>query len=427
MDEGSWLSWFIIALLILAASYFATAETAFASVSRIKIKSELDRGDRRAKKAMYILDHFDKAITTILIGTNIVQIVVAAMVTVLVTRRWGISAVTISAIITTLVLFFVGEMLPKSIGKKYSCRFSLSLAASLNFFMLIFTPIAYVLTKIGRSVARLTKSDPEVTVTEDELYDIIENMKDDGDLDAEQGDLVHSALMFADVTVESIVTPRVDVAAIDVETPLNEILTYVKSSRHSRFPVYEGSVDNIIGVLQIRRFIKAYIKQGDALEVRSVLDDIYFAHQSTKIDELLSEMSRKRLNMAIVTDNYGGTLGIVTVEDILEELVGDIWDEDDEVKEFCVLLSDGSYDLDPELGIEESFELIGFEDPEDYEFEHKLLGEWVFEHFDRIPTAGDFFEYNGLLVTVKEMKQNRIVKLNVTLPPENDDEGGAGR
>ncbi|PKM74326.1 MAG: hypothetical protein CVU91_00200 [Firmicutes bacterium HGW-Firmicutes-16] len=427
MDEGSWLSWAIIALLILAASYFATAETAFASVSRIKIKSELDRGDRRAKKAMYILDHFDKAITTILIGTNIVQIVTAALVTVLVTRRWGISAVTISAIITTLVLFFVGEMLPKSIGKKYSCRFSLSLAASLNFFMLIFTPIAYVLTKIGLSVARLTKSDPEVTVTEDELYDIIENMKDDGDLDAERGDLVHSALMFADVTVESIVTPRVDVAAIDIETPLNEILAYVKSSRHSRFPVYEGSIDNIIGVLQIRRFIKAYIKQGNALEVRSVLDDIYFAHQSTKIDELLSEMSRKRLNMAIVTDNYGGTLGIVTVEDILEELVGDIWDEDDEVKEFCVLLSDGSYDLDPELGIEESFELIDFEDPKDYEFEHKLLGEWVFEHFDRIPTAGDFFEYNGLLVTVKEMKQNRIVKLNVTLPPKNDDEGGTGR
>ncbi len=423
MDKGSWLSWFIIALLILAASYFATAETAFASVSRIKLKSEQDRGDRRAKKALYILDNFDKAITTILIGTNIVQIVVAALVTILVTRKWGVSFVTVSTIVTALVVFFIGEMLPKSIGKKYSCRFSLALAASLSFFMLIFSPIAYVLTKIGLSVSKLTKSDPEVTVTEDELYDIIENMKDDGNLDAERGDLVHSALMFADVTVESIVTPRVDVAAIDIETPLSEILAFVKASRHSRFPVYEGSIDNIIGVLQIRRFIKAYIKQGDALEVSSVLDDIYFAHQSTKIDELLSEMSRKRLNMAIVTDNYGGTLGVVTVEDILEELVGDIWDEDDEVKEFCVLNSDGSYELDPELGIEESFELIGFEDPEDYEFEHKLLGEWVYEHFDRIPKAGDSFEYNGLSVTVKEMKQNRIVKLNVILPTHTDEEG----
>lgn len=427
MDEGSWLSWFIIVLFIAAAAYFATAETAFASVSRIKIKSELDRGDRRAKKALFVLDHFDKAITTILIGTNIVQIVTAAIVTVLVTRKWGISAVTLSTVATTLVLFFVGEMLPKSIGKKYGCRFSLSLAPSLCFFMRIFTPIAYVLTKIGRSVAKRTKGDPEVTVTEDELYDIIENMKDEGDLDAERGDLVHSALMFADVTVESIVTPRVDVASIDIDTPLTEILTFVKASRHSRFPVFEDSIDNVIGVLQIRKFIKAYLKQGDALDVRSVLDEIYFAHQSTKIDELLSEMSRKRLNMAIVTDNYGGTLGIVTVEDILEELVGDIWDEDDEVKEFCVLNADGSYDLDPELGIEEGFELIGFDDPEDYEFEHKLLGEWVYEHFDRIPREGDGFIYNGLSVTVKQMKQNRIVKLSVKLPSVPDEEGRAVR
>ena len=424
MDEGSWLSWFIIVLLVAIASYFATAETAFSSVSRIKVKSEMDRGDRRAKKALFILDHFDKAITTILIGTNIVHIVTAALVTIMVTKKWGVSAVTISTIITALVIFFVGEMLPKSIGKKYSCRFSLSLASSLSFFMLIFTPIAYVLTKIGQSVAKHTKGDPEVTVTEDELYDIIENMKDDGDLDAERGELIHSAMMFADVTVESIVTPRVDLAAIDISTPLDEILKFVKASRHSRFPVYEGSIDNIIGVLQIRKFIKSYIKQGDALDVRSALDNIHFAHQSTKIDELLSEMSRKRLNMAIVTDNYGGTLGIVTVEDILEELVGDIWDEDDEIKEFCVMQADGSYDLDPELGIEESFELVDFEDPDDFEFEHKLLGEWVFEHFDRIPTEGDSFIYNGLIVTVKEMKQNRIVKLNMKLLNESNDEGG---
>jgi len=427
MDEGSWLSWLIIALLVVAASYFATAETAFSSVSRIKVKSEMDRGDRRAKKALKILDNFDKAITTILIGTNVVHIVTATLVTIMVTKRWGVSAVTISTIATTLVIFFVGEMLPKSIGKKYSCRFSLSLAASLSFFMLILTSISSILTKIGLSVARHTKGDTEVTVTEDELYDIIENMKDDGDLDAERGELVHSAMMFADVTVESIVTPRVDVAAIEIETPLQEILAYVKASRHSRFPVYEGSIDNIIGVLQIRKFIKSYIKQGDALDVRSALDDIYFAHQSTKIDELLSEMSRKRLNMAIVTDNYGGTLGIVTVEDILEELVGDIWDEDDEIKEFCVMQSDGSYDLDPELGIEESFELIDFEDPDDFEFEHKLLGEWVFEHFDRIPSEGDSFVYNGLVITVKEMRQNRIVKLNMIVLPNVDDEGGDGK
>ena len=418
MDEGSWLSWFVIVLLVMFSSLFSATETAFASVSRIKLKTELDRGDRRAVKAIYILDHFDNAITTILIGNNIVNIVAAAMVTVIVTQKWGISAVSISTIVTTLVIFFAGEMFPKSLAKKYCFRFSLSLAAFLYLLMRILSPLAYVLTAIGKAVAKHTKGDIEVTVTEDELYDIIENMKDEGELDAERGDLVHSALMFADVTVESIVTPRVDVASINIDTPIQDILSFVKASRHSRFPVYDGNIDNVVGVLQIRRFIKSYIKHGNELDIRSVLDDIYFAHQSTKIDELLSEMSKKRVNMAVVTDNYGGTLGIVTVEDILEELVGDIWDEDDDVKEFCVLLSDGSFELDPELGVEESFELVKFEDPDDYDFEHQLLGEWVFEHFERIPIVGDSFEYNGLRITVSEMRHNRIVKLNVVLLPE---------
>jgi len=425
MDDGSWLSWFIIALLLLLACYFAAAEASFSSVSRIRLKSELDRGDRRAKKALYILDNFDKAITTILIGTNIVQIVIAALVTVLVTRTWGLGAVTISTVITAFVLFFLGEMLPKSIGKRFGCKYALNLAPSLCFFMTVFTPAAHVLTKISTFVARRTKGDPEVTVTEDELYDIIDNMKDGGDIDAERGELVHSALAFADVTVESIVTPRVDLLSINVDTPVETIVETMRTAKHSRFPVYEGSIDNIIGVLQIRKFIKNYIKLGDSLNVRSVLDEVHFAHQSTKIDELLREMSRKRVNMAVITDNYGGTLGIVTVEDILEELVGDIWDEDDDVEESCTLLDDGSYSLDPELSIEEAFELVGFEDPDDFDFEHKLLGEWIYEHFERIPTIGDHFEYNGLLVTVSEMKQNRIVKLTARiLPAPAAEEGG---
>lgn len=426
MDEGSWLSYLIILLLLCGAFYFASAETAFASVSRIKVKAELDRGRAGAAKAMYILDNFDKAITTILIGTNIIHIVAAAMVTVLVTRRWGVSAVAVSTLITTFVIFFACEMLPKSIGKKYSCRLSLALAPSLKFFMLIFSPAAYVLTAIGRCAAKLTKGDSTVTVTEDELYEIIETMKDEGELDAEKGDLVHSALVFADLTAESILTPRVDVSAVDINTPLPEIISFVKSAKHSRFPVYSGSVDNIIGVLQIRKFMRAYLKQGDNLKISSILDQVHFAHQSTNIHELLTVMSRKRVNMSIITDNYGGTCGIVTVEDILEELVGDIWDEDDDVKESCVLLSDGSFRLDPELTVEESFELIDFEDPEDREFEHKLLGEWVYEQFDSIPIKGDSFVYCGLKITVSEMCHNRIVSLIAQLLPDAA-EGGRKR
>ena len=418
MDDGSILSVLIILALLLFADYFAVCETSFAAVSRIRLKTAMERGDRRANKAMYVCEHFDKAITTILIGTNIVHLSCASYVTVLVTRRWGLSAVTLSTFVTTLVVFFVGEMLPKSIAKKYSLRLALGTASSLVFFMHLLTPISFVLTKIGEFASRLTKGDSEVSVTEDELYDIIENMTDEGDLDSEQGDLVHSALAFGDLTAESILTARVDMETIDVDDPLEEILSQVKASRHSRIPVYQDSVDNIIGVLQIRRFMREYLQKREKTDLRSLLDDPYFVHQSAKIDELLSVMSSKKINMTIVTDSYGGTVGIVTVEDILEELVGEIWDEDDEVVEPCVDHGDGSYSFDAGVDIEDAFEFMDYEDPDETDFDHKLLGEWAYEQFDAIPQEGDSFTYNGLRITVEKVQQRRIMKLHIQRLPE---------
>ena len=418
MDDGSILSVLIILALLLFADYFAVCETSFAAVSRIRLKTAMERGDRRANKAMYVCERFDKAITTILIGTNIVHLSCASYVTVLVTRRWGLSAVTLSTFVTTLVVFFVGEMLPKSVAKKYSLRLALGTASSLVFFMHLLTPISFVLTKIGEFASRLTKGDSEVSVTEDELYDIIENMTDEGDLDSEQGDLVHSALAFGDLTAESILTARVDMETIDVDDPLEEILAQVKASRHSRIPVYQDSVDNIIGVLQIRRFMREYLQKREKTDLRSLLDEPYFVHQSAKIDELLSVMSSKKINMTIVTDSYGGTVGIVTVEDILEELVGEIWDEDDEVVEPCVDHGDGSYSFDAGVDIEDAFEFMDYEDPDETDFDHKLLGEWAYEQFDAIPKEGDSFTYNGLCVTVEKVQQRRIMKLHIQRLPE---------
>ena len=418
MDDGSILSVLIILALLLFADYFAVCETSFAAVSRIRLKTAMERGDRRANKAMYVCEHFDKAITTILIGTTIVHLSCASYVTVLVTRRWGLSAVTLSTFVTTLVVFFVGEMLPKSIAKKYSLRLALGTASSLVFFMHLLTPISFVLTKIGEFASRLTKGDSEVSVTEDELYDIIENMTDEGDLDSEQGDLVHSALAFGDLTAESILTARVDMETIDVDDPLEEILAQVKASRHSRIPVYQDSIDNIIGVLQIRRFMREYLQKREKTDLRSLLDEPYFVHQSAKIDELLSVMSSKKINMTIVTDSYGGTVGIVTVEDILEELVGEIWDEDDEVVEPCVDHGDGSYSFDADVDIEDAFEFMDYEDPGETDFDHKLLGEWAYEQFDAIPQEGDSFTYNGLRITVEKVQQRRIMKLRIQRLPE---------
>ena len=424
-DSSSiYLSAIIILLLLFFAAYFAVCETAFASVSRIRLKLEADRGDRRAKRAMFVTEHFDKAITTILIGTNIVHLAAAAYVTVLVTRRWGVNAVTLSTVITTVVVFFVGEMLPKSIAKKYSERFSLGTAGSLCFFMRVFTPLSAVLTAIGGFAAKLTRGDSEVSVTEDELYDIIENMTDEGELDAEQGELVTSALSFGDVTVESILTARVDVTALDVDWPPEKIMGILRDLRHSRVPVYEGTIDNIIGILQIRKYMKAWLSDRAHISLRALLDEPYFIHQSMKIAELLPVMSGKKLNMAVVTDNYGGTLGIVTVEDILEELVGEIWDEEDIVVETCVKNADGSYTFDAEVDIEDAFDFMDYEDPDEFDFEHKLLGEWTYEQFDRLPETGDSFDYNGLRVTVQAVEHRRILKLRISRVPEEAPEGG---
>ena len=419
MDDGSRLPWIMVGALLACAMFFAVTETGFASASRTKIKLAAERGSTGAQTALWVLDNFDRAITTILIGTNIVHLAAASIVTVEVTKRWGVGAVSASTLITTIVVFFAGEMLPKSIGKKYSESIAVATAGVLKTLMTIFKPLSSLLTFIGQQAAKLTKGeDNPVSVTEDEIYDIIEDMTEDGAIDEQQSDLISSALQFGDVTVESVLTPRVDLAAIDISDTPDEILAYVKAQPHSRLPVYENSVDHIIGILQIRKFIKAYLKNKDELDIRALMDEAYFVHQSTNIDELLPVMSRRKLNLAVVTDNYGGTLGIVTMEDMLEELVGEIWDEEDVVEEPIVELSDGSFLVEADESVSDVFERVGFEDPEENEeLINTLMGEWAYEQFAAIPSCGDSFTYHTLKVTIEQMKNQRILKLRVSLLP----------
>ena len=426
MDDGSRLPWIIAALLLVCAAFFAVTETSMASASRSRIKASAERGDFRAKKTLYVLDNFDLAISTLLICTNIVHIAAASIVTLAVTRKWGVSAVSISTIITTVVVFFAGEMLPKSVAKKYSDTLALSCAPVLCFFMKLFAPLSKLLTWIGQAAAKLTPGDSQISVTEDELYDIIEDMTEEGSLDEDQGDLISSALQFGDVTVESVLTPRVDIVAININSSHAELLSLIKSTNHSRLPVYEGSIDNIIGVLQIRKYINAYLRLGENLDIKPMLDEVLFVHQSTNIDELLPILSRRKLNIAVVTDNYGGTLGIVTVEDILEELVGEIWDEDDVIEEPMVEIGDGVYEVGADETVSDVFDQLGYEDPEnDEELVNTLMGEWAYEKFDTIPKPGDSFRYHQVLVTVKDMNHNRIMKLTVALLPAEEEGGEA--
>ena len=426
MDDPSRLPWIIAVLLLFAAAFFAVTETAFASCSRTRIRIADDHGNARAKEALYVMDNFDRAISTLLICTNIVHIAAASVVTLAVTRLWGLSAVSISTVITTIVVFFAGEMLPKSLGKKYSEPIALAVAPLLCFFMKLFYPLSKLLTAIGQAAAKLSPGEEQVSVTEEEIYDIIEDMTEEGNLDEQQSELISSALQFGDVTVENVLTPRVDLVALSIDSSHAQILDTIKACTHSRLPVYEGSIDNIIGVLQIRKYIKAYLRLGTALDIRPMLDEVFFIHQSTNIDELLPLMSRRKLNMAVVTDNYGGTLGIVTVEDILEELVGEIWDEDDVIEEPVVEISEGVYLVDADESVSDMLDTLGYEDPdENDELINTLMGEWAYEQFPSIPKAGDSFTYHRIHVTVKTMVHNRIMKLQVSLLPEETEGGEA--
>ena len=420
MDDGSKPPLLWVILLLLGAAYCAISETALSSASKNKIKVASDHGNPKAKTVLSILDNFDQAITTLLICTNIFHIATASIVTVYVSRRWGLSAVSISTVITTIAVFFAAEMLPKSIAKKRPEKLIIACAPLLAFLMRILSPLSRLLTWIGRAATKRSKADAPVSVTEDELHDIIDEMAEEGALDENQSELISSALEFGDVTAEGILTPRVDVAAIDIDDDPDSILSFIKQQSHSRIPVFEGSIDNIIGVLQIRKFLKGYLQTGKMPDIRNIMDNVYYAHQSTEIHELLPEMSKRKLSMAVITDSYGGTVGIVTVEDILEELVGEIWDESDIVKEPIVKVGDSEYVAEANQTLSAVFDFMDFDDPEpdDKDPANLQIGEWVYEHFSSIPQKDDSFIYHNLKVSVDQIEHNRILKVRIIVTQE---------
>ncbi len=424
MDDGSKPPLLWVILLLLGAAYCAISETALSAASKNKIKVASDHGNNRAKTVLSILDNFDQAITTLLICTNILHIATASIVTVYVTRRWGLSAVSISTVITTIAVFFIAEMLPKSIAKKKAEKLIIACAPLLSLLMKVLSPISRLLTWIGEAITSRSKTDAPVSVTEDELHDIIDEMAEEGALDENQSELISSALEFGDVTAEGILTPRVDIAAIDIDDDPQDILSFIKQQTHSRIPVYETSIDNIIGVLQIRKFLKGYLQSGTMPDIRETMDSVYFAHQSTEIHELLPEMSKRKQSMAVITDSYGGTVGIVTVEDILEELVGEIWDESDVVHEPIVKLSDDVYITEATQTLSAVFDFIDFDDPQSEEKDNANLqiGEWVYEQFSSIPKKGDSFTYYNLKVSVEEIEHHRIFKVRIDVMPKEDEE-----
>ena len=407
----------IIVLMIMFSAFFSASETAISSVNRIRLKNMAENGNRGAARALKILGKYDKALTTILIGNNIVNITCSSIATVVciavVGEQYGSL---VSTIVTTIVVLIFGEVMPKSIAKDHAEPIAIGVSAVISFLMLIFTPFSAFFILLKNGIAKLFRSKESVSVTEEELMAIIDEIEDEGVLEQQESNLVRSALQFDETTVDEIITPRVSVVAVDVNDSAKDVCDKFLSEQYSRMPVYEKTLDNIIGVINQKDFLKEYLAQGEKLMIRDIVQEtVYFPHM-LRISEVLRTMQKKKCHMCVVLDQHGGTLGIVTMEDLLEELVGEIWDESDEVKSPITTVSENVFEVygDVSLGNLRRF----FEDREiDVEIEseaHTVAGS-VLELFGSIPKNGDVVRSERFVVTVLEAAELRVNKVRIEL------------
>ena len=329
MDSDSWSLFVLLIALILGGGYFAASETAFASVNPMRIKHRAEEGEKRALRAQYILDHFNKALSTLLIGNNVMHIGTASIATFLVTKLWGEGYTAYSTLVTTVVVFLVSEMVPKQFAKDRPEQTALLFAPSMYWLMKLLTPVSAIFDALSAFVTRFLKVKQEPVITEDELIEMIDSLAETEEDGQQRSELLHSALKFDDAIVYDIMTPLEEVVGIRSNMKPEEVLSIIRTTKFSRLPVYQGAPENIVGVLDVRKYIKAHLSQGDKISIRKLMRKTMVVEDSKRLDELFNEMTQSRTHLCVVKNAQGKVAGIVTMEDILEQLVGEIWDEDD--------------------------------------------------------------------------------------------------
>ena len=422
MDDPANLGQYILLVVLIALSaFFSASETAFSSVNKIRLKNYASDGNRKAERALKIAEDFDRMLSAILIGNNIVNIASASIGTVIFTKLFGVAGAAVSTVVMTIVVLIFGEILPKSYAKENSEKVTMSFAAPLNVVMVVLTPLVWIFTKLQSLVKSKKGEEDAPSVTQEELKFIIEEIEDEGVLQESESELLQSALEFQEITVDEILTPRVDLVAADVNDSVEEIKALFMEHRYSRIPIYEKTVDSIIGVLWERDFFRELIN-GNEVDIRSLTRKTIFVPEKQLISSLMRELQMSKIHMAVVTDSYGGTVGIVTLEDIVEELVGEIWDEKDEVVETIIKVAENEYIVDADLNIFDMLEELEIE-IKDFEPESNTVGGWVLEEMKKIPEQGESFEYEMLTVTIEEVGEKRVekIRVKVTLPePEEE-------
>lgn len=412
MEEQS-ISLIIIIGCIIMSAYFSATETAFSSLNRIRIKNMAEKGNKRAGLVLKLSENYDGLLSTILIGNNIVNIASASLATVIFVKLLGDEAgASISTVVTTIVVLIFGEVSPKSIAKESPEQFAMFSAPFLNAFMVLLTPANYLFKQWKKLLSVLIRTSGDSGITEEELLAIVEEAKQDGGIDEQEGSLIKSAIEFTELEAMDIATPRVDVTGIPVDADKEEIAAVFGETGYSRLPVYKDKIDDIIGIIYQKDFYNQVYR--GVCGVEAIVRPALYVAKSKKINVLLKELQKNKMHIAVVIDEFGGTMGIVTLEDILEELVGEIWDEHDVVVQEIEKISDQEYLVLGNTSVEKLFEELGGEE----EFESFTVSGWVMELTERIPEEGDVLYYENMTITVMKMKDRRVEQVRIVLEAE---------
>lgn len=415
------LSSVFIVLLVLLSGFFSATETAFSSANRTKLKVKAQDGNKAAQNAIKLIDKFDKLLSAILVGNNLVNITLSVLFNNIfetVIHNPAVSGVVSVAVSTVIVLTF-GEITPKMIAKENSEKVAMAFGYPMKAIMVILYPITIIFAGLKFLLKKIFKNKSDDRITEEELLSIVEEAQEDGSLDMQERELISSAIEFDDSEVQDIFVPRVNVIAVSVDMSMEKIKELFLEHNFSRMPVYNGTIDSIIGMIHNIDFFTA-LEKGEQT-IKNYITPVAVATEHMKISTLLKTLQRQKVHMAVVVDEYGGTLGIVTLEDILEELVGEIWDEHDEVINYFTQVDDKTYIVDGRAELDKFFETFGIDKDEAEKFDSQTVSGWVIEQTGDIPKKFQSFDYNNLTIIVNRLTQRKILDVKVKInPPEEE-------
>lgn len=416
MESSSIVMIAVLVVLVILSAFFSATETAFTSLNRIRLKSKADGGNKRAALALRMVDDYDNLLSTILVGNNIVNLSASSLATILFTEGLKLrNGAVISTVVITVVVLIFGEVSPKSLAKEFPETFAMFSAPIMRVLVTVLTPLNLLFRQLKKLLSKVFHGDEDDGITEEELITMVDQAEDEGGLNQHESELIRSAIEFNDMEVDEILTPRVDIVAVEDTDSMEEIARTFAESGYSRLPVYHEDIDDVVGVIHEKDFHAARYRGKS--DVKSIISPMLYTTGNTKISDLLRILQREKAHMVVVVDEYGGTEGLVTLEDIVEELVGEIWDEHDEVIEEFKKQEDGSYLISCNADLTDLFDLFSMED----ECDANTVSGWVMEQIGRIPVEGDHFQADGLDVTVTKVDHRRVLEIKVVVLPKTEE------